>query len=634
MKLACLAVALALVSPLRAQSRGGLPPDAIYAQSKGSVVTILTFDANKAPQAQGSGFVIAKNRVATNYHVLAGSTSAAIIFSDGSMALVKSVIAASLPEDIAVVETDTGNRIPLPLGNELQLKVGETVYAIGTPNGLIASLSSGLVSAFRQDEGQFLIQITAQIAPGSSGGPLFNSQGQVVGVTTSRLKDGGFGFAVGASDLEHVLKVPLPITVTLSDLPSEEANSASGDELKPVQDLLDSKKYTEALNSFQKLSAPTKSGFDGQLLLCRIQEEIPDYELAIRACDAAIALRPDAPEPRGAKALTLLASGDPVSAEASALKATELSNDGYYARLLGVVYYEEEKYALVPNQFTADSKDPFVLSLLAGAALHNRDFQKFQQISGDLTQIKGENNPWQLYRDGVSAELNLDFDTAREKFRKCDEDEDFIDAICVLSLAIVETRQGSYESAKSHVDQAVSRFPRDHSALSEAIFIDLLAGDASEAKRLHDSLVSLSYDPVDEGTDCLYFYGMGQPKLATDHCTKLTQTDEKNYVAWSNAGYVAVDNGDYQSALSYFVKAEKIFGASTEKHTVAEDVDLTWGMILAAYFDGDRKDAKAIYRGLKKEYPTFSTLASLKQLPLIWSDTTQALIEKVIADLK
>jgi serine protease Do len=254
-----LAIVLLVPTLPHAQTKGIQTPDVIYSRSKGSVVTILTFDAQKTPLAQGSGFVIAKNQVATNYHVLAGANSASIIFNDGSIAVVRSVVGASAPKDVAIVDADTSNRPQLPLGNELDLKVGESVYAIGAPSGLSASLSNGLVSAFREDAGQFLIQTTAAIAPGSSGGPLLNSHGQVIGITTSRLKDGGFGFAVGSGDLQRLLKAPLPIAMALSELPANDSSSPT-DELKPAQALLDQKKYPEALASFKETSAQAQAG--------------------------------------------------------------------------------------------------------------------------------------------------------------------------------------------------------------------------------------------------------------------------------------------------------------------------------------------------------------------------------------
>ena len=126
------------------------------------------------------------------------------------------------------------------------------MYAIGSPNGLASSLSNGLVSAFREDDGQFLIQITASIAPGSSGGPLFDSQGKVIGITTSKLNDGSFSFAVGAGDIAHLLKTPLSIPVELSTL---EGDSTPEDEssLTEVRKLYDADKYQDAKQAFSAL---------------------------------------------------------------------------------------------------------------------------------------------------------------------------------------------------------------------------------------------------------------------------------------------------------------------------------------------------------------------------------------------
>ena len=72
--------------PVAAETKAASPsPEVIYSRCKASVVTILTFDKNRAPLSQGSGFVVAKNRVLTNYHVLAGSVSASVIFNDESI---------------------------------------------------------------------------------------------------------------------------------------------------------------------------------------------------------------------------------------------------------------------------------------------------------------------------------------------------------------------------------------------------------------------------------------------------------------------------------------------------------------------------------------------------------------------
>ena len=618
--------------PIAAQTKAGPSPEVLYARCKESVVTILTFDVNRGPVGQGSGFIVAKNRLVTNYHVLAGSASASIIFNDGSIAIVTSVVAASSPKDLAIVEAQTGNRSPVELGNELELKVGETIYAIGTPKGLSASLSNGLVSAFRQEEGQFLIQITAQIAPGSSGGPLFNSQGQVVGVTTSRLKDGSFGFAMGAGDVQHLLKVPLGMKIQLSDLTSDES-ATPDNELSSAQTLFDQKKYDDALVSFKSLSEVARTSFDGQLLLCKIAQERKDYSGSIQACDAAIDARPNAAAPFGLNAFSALMLGNTEQAEIAAAKAVRLSDEVYYKNLLGLVHYSEEKYELVPKDLPADSGDAFVLTLLTGAAFHNRDYDSFRRLHTKVTALKGDGNGWTLFTDGLAAERELKWDVALDKYKNCDADSDFIDSICAVAVARIEVRQGNYSSAKSDVDSALSRYPKNHDVISEGIFIDLLVGDTGNADRLHEALKATSAGP-DEFTDCLYYYGRNQTLLATTHCQAAIHGNENNYVAWSNAGYVALDSGEFRSATSYFSKALNLFDASKEKHTVTEELDLCWGTIVAEYYSGDKKKAKNLYRVVKKDYPQFVTTNALKQLPLVWSDSTVKLIDKVAADFK
>jgi tetratricopeptide (TPR) repeat protein len=159
-----------------------------------------------------------------------------------------------------------------------------------------------------------------------------------------------------------------------------------------------------------------------------------------------------------------------------------------------------------------------------------------------------------------------------------------------------------------------------------------MVGDKDEAKQLHGTLESSN--SVDDSSDCLYYYALGQPALASQHCDAMITASKDSNIAWSNAGYVALDNGDYKTAVTYFVKARGLYDDSKIKHTVAEELDLTWGLTLAAYYSGDKKDARSLYRAIKKTYPDFSAPSSLRQLPLVWSDNTLALVEKVVAEFK
>jgi hypothetical protein len=95
-----------------------------------------------------------------------------------------------------------------------------------------------------------------------------------------------------------------------------------------------------------------------------------------------------------------------------------------------------------------------------------------------------------------------------------------------------------------------------------------------------------------------------------------------------------VDRGQFSTAYSDFIKARDLYNGPNEKHTVSEELDLMWGLILSTYYGGDKKVARSLYTEIRKDWPEFATMADLKQLPLVWSQTTQGLITRVIQDFK
>jgi S1-C subfamily serine protease len=195
----------------------------LYENVNPGTVAIIT------DQGQGSGFVYDRGgHIVTNFHVIEGATRVEVRFTSG-FKVYGSVIGIDKDSDIAVVKVDApADRLfPLPLGDSSQLKVGQTVIAIGNPFGLESTMTVGIISALGRtldsqnvtpDGPAFsagdIIQTDAAINPGNSGGPLFNVNGEVIGVnrairTTNFTETGqplnsGIGFAISINMVKRV----------------------------------------------------------------------------------------------------------------------------------------------------------------------------------------------------------------------------------------------------------------------------------------------------------------------------------------------------------------------------------------------------------------------------------------------
>ncbi len=149
----------------------------------------------------GSGFIINhEGYILTNNHVVEGADEIQVQL-DGNKKYQAKVIGTDPKTDIAVIKIEAKNISPVALGDSDQLQVGDWVLAVGNPFGLDHTVTAGIVSAKGRVIGagpyDNFIQTDASINPGNSGGPLFNLQGQVVGVNTAIVASGqGIGFAI------------------------------------------------------------------------------------------------------------------------------------------------------------------------------------------------------------------------------------------------------------------------------------------------------------------------------------------------------------------------------------------------------------------------------------------------------
>ncbi len=153
--------------------------------------------------SQGSAVAITKNIMITNCHVIEKLSYIVFIYEGSAYPAVR--VAGDEKKDLCYIKSTRKNLYPVQsFKSSNNIKVGEEVYAIGSPNGLENTLSEGIVSGIREDNNITLIQTNAAISPGSSGGGLFDASGNLIGINTWYFEDAeNIGFSVSID--EHFL---------------------------------------------------------------------------------------------------------------------------------------------------------------------------------------------------------------------------------------------------------------------------------------------------------------------------------------------------------------------------------------------------------------------------------------------
>jgi|LakMenEpi03Aug12_release.lakeMendotaPanAssembly.Ray.scaffolds.fasta_scaffold69854_5 hypothetical protein len=163
-----------------------------------STVSIIAFDNFSHPLCYGSGFIIDDELIATNIHVIEGSNSV-IIFKNGDQKkyTVSGYVAIDKTNDLVILKVPQLQGTKINFGSNVLPEIGEKVYAVGNPKGLNGTFSEGIISGIREIKTNSILQITAPISPGSSGGPVLNSQGQVIGIAFASFLSGqNLNFAI------------------------------------------------------------------------------------------------------------------------------------------------------------------------------------------------------------------------------------------------------------------------------------------------------------------------------------------------------------------------------------------------------------------------------------------------------
>lgn len=259
------------------------PTDAsnVFKKASPSIVVVRTARADGSPYKQGSGVVVAKGQVATNCHVVEGSSAITVGTADGPAAATLS--RGDAAKDLCVLAVPTGSMPAADIRPAKSMAIGETVFAIGWPKGLELTLSSGLVSQLRGVESP-VIQTTAAISPGSSGGGLFDSKGKLVGITTFKVEGGeALNFASPADWIASLG----PVSVEKLAQDSRAKRGAA------IKALLESRQFKEAARQSQEWADEDPGFFRPHWLMGLAFAQMDLYEAAVVEYQKAIDLKPD-----------------------------------------------------------------------------------------------------------------------------------------------------------------------------------------------------------------------------------------------------------------------------------------------------------------------------------------------------
>ena len=147
---------------------------------------------------------------------------------------VEDIVAIDTDWDLVVLKTSATNGQVLPLGSSVAVSVGDIVYAVGNPQGLEGTFSQGIVSSIREFDSGRLLQITAPISEGSSGGPVISARGEVIGISVGQLDDGqNLNFAIPAEYLKNILdgedKERLPVSGNYGEFTYDDGSTYTGE---------------------------------------------------------------------------------------------------------------------------------------------------------------------------------------------------------------------------------------------------------------------------------------------------------------------------------------------------------------------------------------------------------------------
>lgn len=468
---------------------------AIIKKIEPTVVLIITYDNTGKPLGQGSGFFISDNGdVITNRHVLEGANRAELKIADGKVFNIKKILGEDEDSDLIRVSTD----VPKKFVNTLSIsgslpETGEQVVVIGNPLGFERTVSDGIVSAIRESLlwGGRVVQITAPISPGSSGSPVVNLKGEVIGVATFTIERGqNLNFVIPG---ERVGKLKTGKEKSLISWEAQRAEEklATSVELKNKgMNYFKSEDYDEAIVYFKRAIRKDPNNDEAYFRIGQIYGKLNRLEEAAKYFKRVIELKPNIAET-------------------------------YF--ILGSTYGKLKRYQEAMENFKEG-----IRIRPNDAMAHDLLGRSYIDLGRRHEALEAFKEAIRLKPDFVEAYINLS-----KTYVLLGRYEEAVEA----SKDAIRIKPGSAEAHRT-LGVIYSRFGKNEEAM----------GAFREALRIQPDFVPVY---VSRG---VAFLKMGQYERAIEDFNKAIDL-KPDFVSYNNRGYVYIELGNYQSAINDFQKS-------------------------------------------------------------------------------
>lgn len=330
------------VFAISASAQNELTADQIFDKVNNSVVVINAYD-KAGNQYQGSGVVLSTNGlIITNYHVCSDANRIDIKHYSKEYKNAE-IYLKDEAKDLLVLKIYSADFTPIHVSSSATLRSGQRIYAVGSPEGYENSISEGIISGFRFDEhGNKLVQMTAPITEGSSGGALLNSRGELIGLSVSGQHEGNLYFAIPS---DYIVSLAGSDNVTMAENKEEVNYYDEGTLAKENQNYREAEMYFT--KHLEKFSYDVKAYFSRGYSRTKLKE----YRKAISDFDKAIEFDPDDAQSyffRGNCHYSLMEYDESVADYSKAIELDPDYGEFYFNR--GYAYYKLKMY----NEAVAD----------------------------------------------------------------------------------------------------------------------------------------------------------------------------------------------------------------------------------------------------------------------------------------